>query len=115
MDPASAWWRKPSALGGLGVLLLAVGYAALSYVPPPPERPAPEHRPAPEQQPPVVSAAEPVPPSPPVESRSHVVLGRVAFYTGLALVLIAAGVWYRQPPAPAVTDEEEPGPDAEAG
>jgi hypothetical protein len=113
MEPENAWWRRPSALGGFGVALLLGGYAALSYVPPAPEVP----RPAGEERVAEVGAAGAGPPAVPsvVESRTHVVAGRVAFYTGLALVLAAAVRWYREPPAPAATDEEEPGPDAEAG
>src|SRR4051794_14912222 len=106
MRPAEGW-RRPAPVAGVGVLLLLGGYAAIAYVPLTPAEAEQERKLATVRQ--AAEAAEVATGAPVAgpmteaarqqslyQARPHPYLlpGRVAFYTGLALVLTGAALWY---------------------
>jgi hypothetical protein len=112
---------NPFRVGGLGLILLLAGYLLMYHVAPEADE-AEQRRIADRLRQAAQAGPEKgVQHSPPARelldrtsgyyrTRLHLMLGgRVAFYAGLALVLAAALIWYRQAQAP--DEEEEPDPE----
>jgi hypothetical protein len=118
---SSGSWNRPLLLGGIGLLLMLGGYAAMNYVPPSELTPrqseqeklqgeirdlASKPRSGGAVQPGLADRVDQI--NPPWRSPRYEIPGRLAVFLGLFLFVAAGVLMYRQPPPKQQATEEEP-------
>jgi hypothetical protein len=110
--PPSGGWRSPLLLAGIGLALLIGGYHAMNYVPRTPQQAAQEEeltklrQMAAKDAPDLHQRLKDVPP-PAWRTPPYQLPGRLAFFFGLFLFVLAGIQMYRHRPAPQPESADE--------